>query len=125
MGVENVFQWANGLPANQPGNNDNDSWGVGWNGSNPISAIRAGGRSVSKSPFGSINASLNYTPVDWLNVEVNYAPKYATRVYTGYRMAIQSYLPDGTPSYKEPQLSTEERRLGKECVSSCRNRWAP
>src|SRR3546814_19577413 len=51
MGVENVFQWANGLPANQPGINDNGCWGVGWNGSNPISAIRSGGRRVSKSPI--------------------------------------------------------------------------
>lgn len=105
-GVESIFQWANGLPANQPGINEDGSWGVGWNGSNPISAIHAGGQSVSKDPFGSINASLNYKPVEWLNAEVNYAPRYVTKVYKRYRMAIQSYLPDGTPSYKEPQLTS-------------------
>src|SRR3546814_19994321 len=31
---------------------------------------------------------------------------------------------DGTP-YISTQLRSEERRVGKECVSTCRSRWSP
>src|SRR3546814_13987376 len=27
--------------------------------------------------------------------------------------------------YRRPRVSSEERRVGKECVSTCRSRWAP
>src|SRR3546814_1608298 len=33
-------------------------------------------------------------------------------------------LPDGQ-TYYEAQLRSEERRVGKECVSTCRSRWSP
>lgn len=103
--VEELFQWMNSIPANQSGINSNGTWGLGWNGSNPISAAKDGGISTSKSPFGSINASLNYKPFEWLNAEINYAPKYSTTVSKRFREVVQSYLPDGTPSFAVPQRS--------------------
>ncbi|GAA4785234.1 TonB-dependent receptor [Olivibacter ginsenosidimutans] len=105
-GVENIFQWMNGIPANQIGINSNGTWGVGWNGNNPISASQDGGFSSYKAPFGSINASLTYKPFSWLTADVNYAPKYATVVSKKFSKAIQSYLPDGTPSYLTPNVSS-------------------
>src|SRR3546814_18176769 len=32
--------------------------------------------------------------------------------------------PDRYPAYVEEGLRTEERRVGNECVSQCRSRWA-
>src|SRR3546814_3977483 len=32
---------------------------------------------------------------------------------------------DTQPSYDERNLRSEERRVGKECVSTCRSRWSP
>jgi len=104
-GSGEIFQWMNGIPANQIGMTEAGQWGVGWNGYNPISASVAGGTNRTRAPFGSINAVLNYKPVDWLEAEVAYAPKYALSTSKNYRMAIQSYLPNGTPSFLTPAMT--------------------
>src|SRR3546814_9798605 len=43
---------------------------------------------------------------------------------------VEEIPEDGRVIYDEPYLSTypqrsEERRVGKECVSTCRSRWSP
>ncbi|MBB4108192.1 TonB-dependent receptor [Pedobacter zeae] len=105
VGSGEIFQWMNGIPANQIGITQAGQWGVGWNGSNPISASIAGGTNRTRAPFGSINAVLNYKPFDWLEAEVAYSPKYALSTGKNYRIAIQSYLPNGTPSFLTPAMS--------------------
>lgn len=104
-GSGEIFQWMNGIPANQIGITEAGQWGVGWNGFNPISASVAGGTNRTRAPFGSINAVLNYKPLDWLEGEIAYAPKYAISTGKNYRIAIQSYLPNGTPSFLTPAMT--------------------
>lgn len=104
-GSGEIFQWMNGIPANQIGITQAGQWGVGWNGYNPISASVAGGTNRSRAPFGSINAVLNYKPLNWLEAEVAYSPKYALSTGKNYRIAIQSYLPNGTPSFLTPAMT--------------------
>ena len=101
-----IFQWMNGIPANQIGITENGQWGVGWNGVNPISATRDGGTNRQRAPFGSINATLNYKPVEWLEAEVAYSPKYSLSSVKNFRKAIQSYLPNGTRSFLTPALTS-------------------
>ena len=101
-----IFQWMNGIPANQIGVTESGLWGVGWNGSNPISASKDGGTNRTRGPFGSINATVNYKPVEWLEAEVAYSPKYALSSSNNFRKAIQSYLPNGSPSFLTPALSS-------------------
>lgn len=101
-----IFQWMNGIPANQIGINQNGQWGVGWNGSNPISASKDGGTNRTRGPFGSINATLNYKPVEWLEAEAAYSPKYALSSSKNFRKAIQSYLPNGATSFLTPALTS-------------------
>lgn len=101
-----IFQWMNGIPANQIGINQSGQWGVGWNGSNPISAARDGGTNRTRGPFGSLNATLNYKPVEWLEAEAAYSPKYALSSSKNFRKAIQSYLPNGAPSFLTPALTS-------------------
>src|SRR3546814_12527510 len=36
---------------------------------------------------------------------------------------FKTWLPAGLPGWE--QLRSEERRVGKECVSTCRSRWSP
>ena len=31
----------------------------------------------------------------------------------------------GTATFWDPQLRSEERRVGKECLTQCRSRWSP
>ncbi|MCX2585600.1 TonB-dependent receptor [Pedobacter sp. MR22-3] len=101
-----IFQWMNSIPANQIGVNQSGQWGVGWNGFNPISAGKEGGANRTNAPFGSINAALNYKPVEWLEMEAVYSPKYALSSSKNFRKAIQSYLPNGATSYLTPALSS-------------------
>lgn len=104
-GSGEIFQWMNGIPANQIGITQAGQWGVGWNGYNPISASVAGGTNRTRAPFGSLNAVLNYKPLDWLEAEVAYSPKYALSTGKNYRIAIQSYLPNGSPSFLTPAMT--------------------
>lgn len=92
----------NGIPANQIGINSNGSWGVGWNGVNPISHAKESGTFVTRTIWGSVNASLIYSPFSWLTGEVNVAPKYTVASSANLTKAIQSYLPDETPSFVFP-----------------------
>src|SRR3546814_3993198 len=46
----------------------------------------------------------------------------------GAQLAAQLGLPYGFASHFAPQaldMRSEERRVGKECVSTCRSRWSP
>lgn len=101
-----IFQWANGLPANLIGINESGQWGVGWNGNNPISASKDGGTKRTRAPFGSINAIINYKPVEWLEAEAAYSPKYALSSDKNFKKAIQSYLPNGSLSFLTPALTS-------------------
>lgn len=101
----NLFQWINGIPANQPVKNSNGTWGVGWNGFNPAAHAKDSGSNITRSPWGSINAAVVYKPVEWLTAEVNAAPKYVVRDNTILKKPIQTYLADGTPSYLQPAKS--------------------
>ena len=104
--IDDLFQWMNSIPANQSFRNSDGSWGLGWNGNNPVSAAQDGGTSRNKGPWGAVNASLIYKPFTWVTAEVNYAPKYATAVNKTFREVVQSYLPDGTKSFAVPQRSS-------------------
>ncbi|ETZ21845.1 TonB-dependent receptor [Pedobacter sp. V48] len=106
IGSGEIFQWMNGIPANQIGITERGQWGVGWNGTNPISVTREGGTNRIRGPFGSINAIVNYKPVEWLEAEAAYSPKYALSSNNRFKKAIQSYLPDGSPSFLTPALTS-------------------
>src|SRR3546814_7933505 len=50
------------------------------------------------------------------------------RVRTGIRIFAARTNPSGHPGPDGPHLATrrsEERRVGKECVRTCRSRWSP
>ncbi|PRD47446.1 SusC/RagA family TonB-linked outer membrane protein [Sphingobacterium haloxyli] len=119
-GIANIFQWMNSIPANQSFRNSDGTWGLGWNGSNPVSAAQDGGMSINKSPFGSINAFLTYKPVDWLTAELNYAPKYSTDVNKNFRQVVQSYYADGSPAYAVPQRSALTQRNAQQLYNNMR-----
>lgn len=105
-----IFQWMNGIPANQIGITEKGQWGVGWNGVNPISASRDGGTYRIRGPFGTLNATVTYKPVEWLEAEAAYAPKYALSSNKRFRKAIQSYLPNGSTSFLTPALTSLTQR---------------
>src|SRR3546814_9398223 len=39
--------------------------------------------------------------------------------------AIEPRLGNGQQLHPQPDQRSEERRVGKECVSTCRSRWSP
>src|SRR3546814_14783462 len=71
-------------------------------------------------PFGAAGGSGTAATITSANGS-NY--QVATRTHLG-----RDYVVGGRPSY--PQLGaqpnrSEERRVGTECVSTCRSRWSP
>jgi TonB-linked SusC/RagA family outer membrane protein len=106
IGTGNVFNQMDGIPANQLAKNSNGTWGIGWNGLNPVAASIDGGTNQTTSPSGIINASLNYRPVDWLTAEFTIAPKLGESIGKNFNKAIQTYYPDGTIGYRSPALTS-------------------
>src|SRR3546814_7607212 len=50
----------------------------------------------------------------------------ALPIYTlAYFAPDNAYLSDGTLGQIKWAVRSEERRVGKECVSTCRSRWSP
>jgi TonB-linked SusC/RagA family outer membrane protein len=106
IGTGNVFNYMDGIPANQLAKNSNGTWGIGWNGLNPVAASVDGGTNQTTSPSGIINASLNYHPVSWLTAEFTIAPKLGESIGKNFNKSIQTYYPDGTIGYKSPALTS-------------------
>ena len=106
IGTGNVFNYMDGIPANQLARNSNGTWGIGWNGLNPVAASIDGGTNQTTSPSGIINASLNYRPVEWLTAEFTIAPKLGEAIDKNFNKSIQTYYPDGTIGYKSPALTS-------------------
>src|SRR3546814_5727375 len=50
---------------------------------------------------------------------------YAARGRIGHAVAARSAAPIGTAAVVIIIVRSEERRVGKECVSTCRSRWSP
>jgi TonB-linked SusC/RagA family outer membrane protein len=106
IGTGNVFNYMDGIPANQLDRNSNGTWGIGWNGLNPVAASREGGTNQTTSPSGIINASINYRPVEWLTAEFTIAPKLGEAIGKNFNKSIQTYYPDGSIGYKSPALTS-------------------
>src|SRR3546814_20314332 len=49
----------------------------------------------------------------------------ATRLGLDYSDFLDNQLTDDWNYFVFPNLRSEERRVGKECVSTCRSRWSP
>lgn len=110
-GTESVFFQMNRIPANQPGRYSNGSWGVGWNGNNPIAYSRPeGGLHKNNHPEIFLNTSLTYRPTGWLEAKFTAAPKYAESIDHAFEIAIPTYDAEGNPVYTQPAKSalTEE-----------------
>ncbi|MVZ67063.1 SusC/RagA family TonB-linked outer membrane protein [Sphingobacterium sp. DK4209] len=118
--IDDLFQWMNSLPANQTFRNSNGTWGLGWNGNNPVSAAADGGIATEKGPWGAVNASLIFKPFSWLTAEANYAPKYATTLNKNFREKVQSYHPDGSKSFAVPQRSALTERHTQQLFNNMR-----
>src|SRR3546814_423758 len=72
--------------------------------------------------FGTLKYPANFTHFDWVNPR---APKggQIKLMASGTFDTLNPYTFKGTSLSSAPR--SEERRVGKECVSTCRSRWSP
>jgi TonB-linked SusC/RagA family outer membrane protein len=105
-GADALFAYMNNISPNQLAINSNGTRGEGWVGNNPAASAKEGGISRNSAPWGSINTTLNYQPVEWLTASFNIAPKYVQTYTNKFNKVLQTYHPDGTPANKNPQVST-------------------
>ncbi|KAA6334574.1 TonB-dependent receptor SusC [termite gut metagenome] len=107
------FHWMGRIPSNQAGHLTTGQWGTGWNGDNPIAFTNDGGTRNVLSPSAVLNFTLIYKPKEWLTVQGQYSPNYWESHNKAYNKAIQTYLYDGTPSFKTPQKTTLNDRTDR------------
>src|SRR3546814_11343636 len=90
-------------------------------------------KQTSKMMFGSYpqpgNIIENNT-VEFINVYVKPGkpPKFSNEVKQGNKLSRTEWLDLAQQvwfMYPEDVKRSEERRVGKECVSTCRSRWSP
>jgi TonB-linked SusC/RagA family outer membrane protein len=105
-GADALFAYMNNNYPKQLANNYKGTRGEGWVGNNPAASAKEGGISRNSAPWGSINTTLNYQPVEWLTASFNIAPKYVQTYTNKFNKVLQTYHPDGTPANKNPQVST-------------------
>src|SRR3546814_15784789 len=55
----------------------------------------------------------------------NRAPFFSFNFNAPQCQLCQAANPTTGSSAKSPHIRSEERRVGKECVSTCRSRWSP
>src|SRR3546814_578319 len=67
--------------------------------------------------------------VDYIWEDMEYAHSWAAfllRASTGQKLTWEQFLVSANRTLAhENALRSEERRVGKECVSTCRSRWSP
>src|SRR3546814_12188405 len=71
-------------------------------------------------------SEINPTIYDYRDHRIDYLDKLFLKRNTYYRkIDKQATLFSEPRSDYQPKTRSEERRVGKECVSTCRSRWAP
>src|SRR3546814_17299046 len=63
--------------------------------------------------------------VNIITAKPSFTPGLETAVSTGNHAYVQASASLTRPPVGDVLASTEERRVGKECVSKCRSRWSP
>src|SRR3546814_9936195 len=98
-------------------------------------AVGAESGSESEDAIRSIVASLTYNMAATLRATIDTpCPRLpdslggSGRIYTGlgkYTVLAARGVFNGLRKRKLAESRSEERRVGKECVSTCRSRWSP
>tara|TARA_R110000868_G_scaffold1647_4_gene13285 strand:+ start:2958 stop:6299 length:3342 start_codon:yes stop_codon:yes gene_type:complete len=103
--AETVVHWMNRIPATQGGVNSDGTYGLGWNGDNPIGKARDGGKRTTNLDEAIISLKLLYKPTDWLNFDLLYAPSYSLNHFNNFSRTVDSYY-DQTLVYTTPTISS-------------------
>ena len=78
--------------------------------------------------LGGVGPIGQFEPADFEALD---GVKEAHRIMSPYKLASRSFRPAGTVvkvgqvEIGGPACRSEERRVGKECVTTCRSRWSP
>lgn len=119
-GAGTLFHWMNNIPPTLPWKNENGTWGVGWRGLNPVAVQYDAGTNKNTAPNGSINASINYKPVNWLTLAVTVAPKMIQTYYNAFSKTVKTYYPDSSLAYLAPNVSSLNVSSAREFYNNTR-----
>lgn len=89
------WYFLNRYPNNLQGKNEDDSWGIGWDGTNTWAQQTDGGMTHEKNYTAHINFKVNYQPVEGLNLTFQYAPKWNIAHYKKFGKTVNLYYPSG------------------------------
>lgn len=119
-GADVLFAYMNNISPNQLAWNSNGTRGEGWVGNNPAASAKEGGLRKMSAPWGSMNTTINYQPVEWLTASFNIAPKYVQTYTNKFSKALQTYHPDGSLANKNPTVSLLELSNQREFYNNMR-----
>src|SRR3546814_17299994 len=104
-------------------------------GEQPRVLTRECSHALPAGPFESSHRSLQAALRAWVEAQTHHPIGYVEQLYTfadgdranwqGQRIISVSYLGLTRESENLDIDRSEERRVGKECVSTCRSRWSP
>src|SRR3546814_13620458 len=78
---------------------------------------------VVRGQYGA--GAIGGKPVSAYRQSPQVAPASRTETYVALKLMIDNWRWAGVPFYLRTGKRSEERRVGKECVSTCRSRWSP
>jgi TonB-linked SusC/RagA family outer membrane protein len=71
------WYFLNRYPKNLQGKNENNSWGVGFDGTNTWATEADGGVTSDRNYATNLNFKIDYQPIEGLNLSFQYAPKWS------------------------------------------------
>lgn len=107
------WYFLNRYPNNIAGQNEDGSWGIGWDGTNVWATQTDGGMTHSKNYTTNLNFKLDYQPLKGLNVSFQYAPKWNFYHYKRFGKTVNLYYPSGDLFNPTPHRANLKEKYAK------------
>ncbi|MCC5928637.1 MAG: TonB-dependent receptor [Cyclobacteriaceae bacterium] len=113
-GLGNTIRQGFRTPAIFPSRYSDGSWGIGWNGQNPVALSRDGGTNNLQSNYFRGLLRANYRPIKGMNISVMYSPEYVDEYLHNFERLVE-YLDFETKTLllTHPARNTLNQRYGR------------
>ncbi len=105
-GVSTIIYWLNRMPATQAARLSNGSYGIGWEGDNPMADALSSGINQNLTPSVMMNLGFNYKFSKSLILDAVYSPHFWEGHNKSFSKIVTTYYPDGRVAYTKPSKAS-------------------